>query len=220
MFGWVIAGFLVVSGLSSCGSDSGGDATKAISVTDTVEPEGDSAPLSTVSDVPAPTSTLYAADQPTPTALVGADCSYQDPTKIVFQNFEELRAETIECTSEFAWPSGYEIDPEKLAFSGGNSSGGEVGLARTAVSFNNACAWMTAWVDYTKAGDQEAANQALLYMEHTLPYWNNQGAPEPDNADPLFLDPISKAKLGDPTGIMQWVNGPDCAMYETFRVDP
>lgn len=164
--------------------------------------------------------TPYAADQPIPTVLPGIDCRYINPTELELQSFEELRAELYACNDVFTWPDGYEIDVEKFMAIWGSPSGGEVGGGRTIIVFNNACAWMTAWLDYTKAGDKASADDALQYMDITLPYWNVQGVPDPANADPIFQDPIDKAKLGDSGAFDQWVNGETCATYKLIRVDP
>ena len=224
-----MVGLLMLGILAGCGSGMSDGDDEATEVPTTapsnVEPTGEPSAAAVVvtnppDEEPYPTSTLYAESEPTPTVLAGSQCSYGNDARIELQDFEQMRAELHVCNEEFAWPVGYEIDPERLAFQegGSNVGSGEVGLARLMVTFVNACAWMTAWVDYTQAGDSQAADQALQYMQLTLPYWRTEGPPDPASADPMFQDPIDKARLGDPSYFQAWLNGPDCAIYELSRV--
>lgn len=231
---FAVLGATLVLLLVACGSDTNsqqdGDSESKTSTNSQSEtPSDGQAEVAQASDgylldpdtlIPSPIS-VYPDGQPTPTPNAESVCSYADPSRLVFQEFEEYRGELHACSSEFAWPEGYGIDPEKLAFGfAGGTGGQEQGLARVTTWQLNACAWMTAWSDYTQSDSAGAADQALNYMDKALPYLLVEGPPSPENASPIITDAVDRAKLGDPTIIMtQWVNGFNCAHYPEFRIN-
>lgn len=222
----VIGCSLIVSVLVACGTETQQEAdstTVSEYPANNVEPPDGQTDVAqvTIEPVPtdsivAPTSTLYVMNEPTPTPLANAQCSYGSSELLEFQSFEEYRAELHACNAEVEWPPGYAINVEKLAFfDGNNSSGGQIGGARTVITLINACAWGSYWLDSTQMGDSEAADTAVQYMSDGLLYFRLEGLPGPQAADPLLQGPIDKARLGDPSGFQQMLNSGECDVLDS-----
>ena len=225
----LMIGLVMLGTLAGCGSDSELDDVATVQPTTTnnnAEPTGEPSAAAVVvtnppDEEPAPTSTLYAEGEPTPTVIAGVQCTYDNPAKLEFQSFEVTRAELHACAAEVEWPAGYEIDVEKLAYyDGNNSSSAPPGGARARIMLINACLWGNYWLDATQTGDTAAAESALEYMGDTLLYFRIEGPPGPETTDPILQDPIDKAKLGDPSAMQEFLTSIDCGIAEEVRVDP
>lgn len=125
-----------------------------------------------------------------------------------FMTRSDLASKLDQAISATQWPPAIRPTSAALVKSFEPERRFERGFETTLVQIANACAWYMAWTDTKASGDTADAENALRAMEEVVPTY---GFASGDPATVQFFKDIpAKARLGDPTGVNNFIKANGC----------
>jgi hypothetical protein len=133
-----------------------------------------------------------------------------------FYDPKELETAVRSVYQDYNWPEDYYISLDHVVSfipQTGTSPEGNptnirfaVGYEHTMIDMFHECAWMNQWADHFTAGEPTQANASLDQLESIISHSTTLA--EPDKV--RFQGWIEQARLGDPSGLMIFVDGGQC----------
>lgn len=143
---------------------------------------------------------------PAPAAPIGPQptrTSQFDSNGDGFYTYEEFEQAVAALYPSYEWPDNYQVNPDTLLNipEQYRDSNFEAGGEYTVIGTRHRCAWVFAWLDGFRAGD-DALMAESLHQLRTVALTNPMLH---SSVRELFEEMIQRAELGDPAMMQQWV---------------